>query len=423
MNERTGRNRRWLQSRNPALESLEARLVLSEAARLGLQPLLAHAGQLGKAATAGVTIDSVVGTVIPKNDSPASGRGLQAIPKPANLGDNEGPPPASHQFLSQDSVTEGRTAVIQQPISQSIEGAIIGSAPSSAAEAASAIANFAKFLAAAIEGEPLANPTPAPGGTILKHVPAVPTDPPAPARGGETGGAGQTGEASGSGAAQPAEPTPRPERAAPDAPNANVVLAQAAASAELAPGAPPLAPPQSVEALSGQGMPPLTGLGVPYPMSSSRFIDGYALQQRIHESHELPAADFTAVPMDETTQGGVPSPEEHLALRSEEDGEAPPAPLSGDLILSFLPCNVSALRTAIEHLLTDSEQVLPSGAPREGLALGLLIASLAASGMAGHAAWDHLRGLRERTASLDWPYGGALSRHNLAVGLQLSEMP
>jgi hypothetical protein len=422
MNERTGRNRRWLQSRNPALEALEARLVLSEAARLGLQPLLAHAGQLGKAATAGVTIDSVVGTSIPKNDSRQSGHGLLAISQPADPGDNSDPPPASPQFLSQDSATEGRAAVVQQPISQSIEGAIIGSAPTSATEAALALANFATKLAAAFDGEPLANPTPALPPPIFKHV-AVPTDPPAP-RGGETGGASQTGETPNSGTAQPAEPTPPPERAAPEPPNATVGLVQAVASAEQAPAAPPLpAPPQYVEAVSRQGTPPLVGQVVSNLASSSRFVDGYALQPRIHEAQELPAADFAAFPVDEATQGSTPSLIERLALRLEEDPEAPPAPLSRDLILNFLPCNVAALRTAIENFLTESEQVLLSEAPREGLALGMLIAALATSGMAGHAAWECLRGPRERTASLAWPDGGFLTRRDLAAGLQLSEMP
>jgi hypothetical protein len=413
MNKRTGWNRRWLQSRNPTLESLEARLVLAEAARLGLQPLLAHAEQLGKAANAGVTIDSVIPTGNPKDGSPFLDR--------KDPGGKGGPPPASPQFLSQDSLSEGRAAFAPPSISVSIEASVVGLAPSSATEAAAAIRAFAS-LAAAVAGETLANSIHDPPASSLKHA-AAPSETPATARGGEPNAPSQTADTPDSDAGQPAEPTPRPERAAPERPDANAGLALAAASAEPAPGAPPPAPFQSVEALSGQGTPPVTGQGVSYRVSSSRFIDGFALQQRIHESQELPAADFTALPVDETTEVGMPSPTDRLALRSEDDGEAHSAPLSGDLILNFLPCNVSALRTAIENLLTDPEQVLLSGAPREGLALGMLIAALATSGMAGHAAWEHLRGPRERTASLDWPDGGALARHNLAVGLQLSEMP
>jgi len=97
--------------------------------------------------------------------------------------------------------------------------------------------------------------------------------------------------------------------------------------------------------------------------------------------------------------------------------------LAGDLILNFLPCNVTALQQAIENLLTDTEQVLLSGgAHREGLALGLLIAALVTSGMAGHAAWERSRGGREATGSVDWLDGWAQTRR-FSVGLQLSEMP
>jgi hypothetical protein len=443
MNERTGWNRRWLQSRNPTLEALEARLVLSEAARLGLQPLLAHAGQLGKTANVKVTIDSVVGTVNPKGDSPPSGRALQAMPQSADHVVDAGPLPESPQFLSQDSLTEGRAAVVQQPISQSIEASIVGLAPSPAADAASAIATFAK-LAAEVAGEAFPNAAHAPPPSSLKHDSAVPSETlptprgsdanaasqnvaasetPPPPRGSEANTARQTADTANSDAGQPAGPTPPPDHAAPEPPNANAGLAQAVASTEPAPGAPPTAPPQFVEALSRQGTLPLIGQAASYLVNPSRFVDGYALQQHVHDPQDLLAADFTALPVDETTQASTPSLIDRLALRLDEDAEAPVAPLTGDLILNFLPCNVSALRTAIENLLTESEQVLMSDAPREGLALGMLIAALATSGIAGHAAWEHLRGPRERAASLAWPEGGALNRRDLAAGLQLSEMP
>src|SRR5262249_56134472 len=97
MNTRTGWNRRWLQSRNPALESLEARLVLSEAARLGLQPLLSHAEQLGKPANTGPTIDSVVKNSKPKADLPALNSNVL-------LGSTESSPTSAH-FVPQDSLT------------------------------------------------------------------------------------------------------------------------------------------------------------------------------------------------------------------------------------------------------------------------------------------------------------------------------
>jgi hypothetical protein len=163
--------------------------------------------------------------------------------------------------------------------------------------------------------------------------------------------------------------------------------------------------------------------GVSYLVNSGHLFDGYALQQRIHESQELPVADISTLqPIDENTQEARPSSTDQLALLTESDGETPSAPLAGDLILNFLPCNVTALQKAIENLLTDTEQVLLSGgAHREGLALGLLIAALVTSGLAGHAAWERARGGREATGSVDWLDGWALTRR-LSVGLQLAEM-
>jgi hypothetical protein len=166
----------------------------------------------------------------------------------------------------------------------------------------------------------------------------------------------------------------------------------------------------------------LIGQGVANLANSGHFVDGYALQQRIHESQELPAGELAALRIDGASQDGMPLPPERLALLSGAEGEASPAPLSADLILNFLPSNVTALRTAIENLLTESEQALLTSAGREGLALGLLLAALVTSGMAGHAAWEHVRGPREGTGNVDWLDGWALTRR-LAVGLQLAEMP
>src|SRR5262249_247825 len=148
--------------------------------------------------------------------------------------------------------------------------------------------------------------------------------------------------------AQPTERTPPPERAAPpESTNANVSLAQAAAEAEQASSAPPTIVAQSVETQSRQGAPPLTVQGGPYPGNSAHFFEGYALQQRIHESQELPVADISALqPIDENTQDARPSSTDQLALLTESDAEAPSAPLAGDLILNFLPCNVTALQQA-----------------------------------------------------------------------------
>jgi hypothetical protein len=412
MNMRTGWNRRGLQSRNPALEALEARLVLSEAARSGLQPLLSHAQQLGKPVNPGVTIDSVVAAGNPKADLPFLNANV--------LLGNTGSTPASGHYLSQGSLTEGQAGIVQPPISQSIEASVVGVDPSEATQVAKALEAFGLQASAAV-GEQVATSTHATAASSPRHNPAAPAET-APARGGEANAPSQTADAANSGTGQPTERTTPPDRAVPEPTNANVGLAQAAAEMEQAAGAPSASPSQSTETMTRQGAPPLTGQTVSYLVNSSRFIDGNAPELRIHESQELPAADLGALPIDESTQSGMQSPADRLTLLSEEDVEVPPAPLSGDLILNFLPCNVTALRTAVENLLSKSEQVLESGAHREGPAFGLLIAALVTSGMAGHAAWERARGGREETGSVDWLDGWALTRR-LAVGLQLSEMP
>jgi hypothetical protein len=150
--------------------------------------------------------------------------------------------------------------------------------------------------------------------------------------------------------------------------------------------------------------------------------DGYAVQERIHDTQGLFASDFASMPIEQTKEGGVLSPIVRLALRTEEDGESPPAPQSGDLILDFLPYNVTALRTALEGFLAESEQVLLSNVSREGVAVGLLTAALVTSGMAGYAAWECLRGSGERPGSFGWLEGEGLTRHNLALGLQFPEL-
>jgi hypothetical protein len=169
-------------------------------------------------------------------------------------------------------------------------------------------------------------------------------------------------------------------------------------------------------------MSPLAGQDPSTVTASNRLIDGYASQERMHDYQGLLAADVAALPVDQATGGGLLSQIVRLAQRSAEYGETPPAPLSGDLILDFLPYNVTALRAALESLLAESEQVLLSGVRREGLALGLLTAALVTSGMAGYAAWERSRRQEERPGSLDWLEGGAMTGHNLALGLQLPEL-
>jgi hypothetical protein len=392
---------------------LEARLVLSEAARLGLQPLLSHAEQLGKPASADPTIDSVVKNSKPKADLPV-------LDSNVLLGSTESAPAAAHS-VPQESLTDGPAAIVHPPISQSIEASVATMAPSEMTDVAKALEAFGLQASQAV-GVPVANLPHTPPSPLHKIIspPTPDAAPPAPR---EANTPSPTPDAANSNTAQPTDRTPPPERAAPpESTNANVGLAQAAAEAEQASSAPPTVVAQSVETQFRQGAPPVIGQGVSYLVNPGRFVDGYAVQQRIYDSQELPAADFTALPSDEATRGGLPSPIDRLALLSESDGETLPAPSSGDLILNFLPCNVAALRTAIENFLTESEQALLSSTSREGLALGLFIAALVASGMAGHAVWEHVRGRRERAGSSDWPDAWALTR-NLAVGLQLSEMP
>src|SRR5262249_31014931 len=168
MNKRTGWNRRWLQSRNPTLEALEARLVLAAAAQAGVQPLLASAALHGK--VAGVTIDSVVGASDPKADSPFTDH--------KDLGVNEGPPPNSPHYLAQGSLAGPHTPDTPPPISLSIEESVVGLARLSATEVASAIRPFAS-LASAFAGEPLAKSTPAPATSSPKHNAAAPPEAPA----------------------------------------------------------------------------------------------------------------------------------------------------------------------------------------------------------------------------------------------------
>jgi hypothetical protein len=411
MNTRTGWNRRWLQSRNPALEALEARLVLSEAARSGLQPLLSQAEQLGKLANHGVTIDSVFGTK-PKADLP--------FLNVNDLKGSAGSPPPSDNNLSQGSSTEGHAPLVQPPVSQTIEASVAGMAPWEMAD----VANTFKVWASLAAGDQVPISTHAGGPVpIFKHnsITSQDTTPPTPQEGG-TNPQIQTEVAPNSGTGQATERTPPPDRSATESTNANKALAQAAAEVEQATGVPATAPAQPVETMLRQVAPPVIGQGVSYLANPGRFIDGYTAQQRIYDSQELVASDFTALPGDEAAPGGVLSSIDRVALLSETDGEAPSTTSSGDLILNFLPANVAALRTAIENLLTETEQVLLGGATREGLGLGLFIAALVTSGMAGHAVWEHVRGRRERAESPDLPDAWALTRH-LAAGLQLSEMP
>jgi hypothetical protein len=413
MNKRTGWNRRGLQLRNPIIETLEARLVLAEAAQLGVQPLLAPAELHGKPAPASVTIDSVVGTGNPKAAS--------SFLDHKDLGVNAGPLINSPHYLSQGSLTEPQTAIAPHPISFSIEESVVGLAPSSATEVASAIRAFASLASAFSEGA-LAKSTHASVTSNQKHGTPAPSEASA-ADNTEANGANRTADAASSETGHSAEPTPPTDRAAPEAANATVGLTLAASANEPSRGGPLPPPPQSGEAQFNQAISLVTGQDVTSFVSLSRFIDGYALQEKIHDSQDLPTADFTAIPVDEATQGRALSLADQLALKPNEIWENVPSPLSADLIVDFLPCTVGALQTTIENLLAESEQVLQSGAGRQGLALGLLIAVLATAGMAGHAACERLRRPREQPGALDWPNGGTLTWHNLAVGLQLSEVP
>jgi len=410
MNTRTGWNRRWLESRNPALEALETRLVLSQAAQSGLQPLLSHAEQHGKPATPGVTIDSLVGKDKPKADLP--------FVDPSVLLGNSGSTAASAHFLPQDSLTDARTTSVQPPISQSIEASVVGISPSEAKDVAKALEAFGLQATAAVEN-PGAGSTQLQTNQTEKRIPNPLPEIPSQQRGVETNSTNQTPDPPTPESPQPASPT---ERAAPQPANANAGLAQAAASAEQAASTSAPAPSPAVEALPRQGTPLPTGQSLSNLVNSGRFVDGYVQQQRLHESQELSAGELTALPIGDSLQARVLSPAERLALLSEAVVEAPLAPLSADLILNFLPCNVAAVRTAIENLLTDSEQLLLSGNGRDGLALGLLVAALVTSGMAGHAAWERVRGRQKGTDSVDWLDGWALTRR-LAAGLQLAEMP
>src|SRR5262249_49491595 len=155
-----------------------------------------------------------------------------------------------------------------------------------------------------------------------------------------------------------------------------------AANAEQGPSTPSSATPQSVESLPRQGTAPLTGQSVSYVYNSGRFVDGYGPQPRIPDSQEVSAAEFITLPLDITLPKSIASPAGNLAWLADADGNSAPTPLSGDLVLDFLPCNLTALQTAVENLLAESEQVLLNGVHQEALSLGIFIAALVTSGMA-----------------------------------------
>ena len=147
MNTRTGWNRRWLQSRNPALEALEARLVLS-----GQTPL-SPAVHLGKPADTGPTIDSVVKNSKPKADLPV-------LDSNVLLGSTESSPTHA-DFVPHDSLTEGPAAIVHPPISQSIEASVVGMAPSDMTDVANALEAFGLQALKAV-GDPVPSPAHAP---------------------------------------------------------------------------------------------------------------------------------------------------------------------------------------------------------------------------------------------------------------------
>src|SRR5215471_13591144 len=140
MNTRTGWNRRWLQSRNPALEALEARLVLSG------QPPYSPAGHLGKPAD---TIDSAAVNIKPKADLPVLDSNV-LLGSPVSS-------PAHADFVPQNSLTEGPAAIVHPPISQSIEASVVGMAPSDMTDVAKALEAFGLQASNAV-GDPVASP-------------------------------------------------------------------------------------------------------------------------------------------------------------------------------------------------------------------------------------------------------------------------
>jgi hypothetical protein len=396
MNKRTGWNRRWTQSPNPTLEILEDRLVLSSPSSLAWQPLLTKIAQYGKLA------DSLPAVAaLPSANSDGS---PTIVPAAANL----------MQQISAGDAGPGRTLEDTHPLPEpavtpahtllDIERVIIGWSPAPASLNITDVQSAASYALNLFSGsapvppeasrqlpvirhEPIPHPAPVPIHDVGTEPPSIPPADTPPPR--EPVKAVSTPKDITAAATAPAPA----ERIAPQAvvdPNADAG-ARLAADAEVSRGTGANSPTPTGE----EATKPRTPVA-PAPETAASFFIANGFGQAItfrpdnFDAQERTPPEFITVsnPLD---AGGPVFEEQALVPAPEARVTATPEPVAADLVVDFVPFDVANFHAAFESFLTELEQLCFGSGGRGWVGMGLVLASLVATGLTGQAAWERMR--------------------------------
>jgi hypothetical protein len=413
MSKRSGWNRRWHIARGPSLENLEDRVVLAQASAMAWQGLLSHLEQNHTPDIAPVPPAAVEAITGGKGDL-----GYLAHPGPSS---DPSLASASSPSLNSGSLSAAKARIAAEPISISIEATLPSLSPSSATIVASAIQALATLAqgTTATKTSHLADTSANKHSTSARSL-AADTPPETTANAATEPAPAGEGNAAGKEANPSRETSPPPEAAIPvDAvrPTSELVKDSDETSRSPAVGAP-------MDSGRSGVLPSLIGQDAGnISFSGMRFYDATLARDGPRDAENLLFVELGTLEPTLTVPARS-SPAEELAMpAATNDSAAAPPPLSSDLILDFLPYNVTAVRTALEDLVTRIEHLCLQSSNREGLSLGLLLAALASSGMAGHAAWERLRGRREPRANFADPDRRTATWLDPSTGLPSLESP